>query len=128
MRKMETSSILIGASTIVGIAFVIWILLHKKDPRPKIEEESAEGEIAFDDMVAYFKSLNLKREDGICAIVSDRNKIFHKLLYKEGYISLGLFVFNEKTNKIVKGKIVHAKGFDAKTNEHFNGTDIIKLA
>lgn len=125
MKNMETSSILIGIAAIAGIALVAWVLSPKG---PKLEEECSEGEIAFDDMVAYFKSLHLKREDGICAIVSDKHKIFHKLLYKEGYISLGLFVFNEKTNKIVKGKIIHAKGFDTKTKEYFNGTDIIKLA
>lgn len=121
---METKVIWISIVAIAGIALVGWILSQKT----KLEEEYADCEIAFDDMVAYFKGLHLKREDGVCAIVSDKHKIFHKLLYKEGYISLGLFVFNEKTNKIVKGKIVHAKGFDAKTNEHFNGTDIIKLA
>lgn len=127
MNKMENSSIWIGIAIVAGACIGGWLLRFILQSAPSIEEEFADGEIAFDDMVAYFKSLHLKREDGSCTIVFERKEAFHKLLYKEGYSSFGLFVIDEKTNNIVKGKIIHAKGFDAKTHEVFNGHDIIKL-
>lgn len=128
---MENNNIWIWIAAIVGACIGGFILKHLriiKNPTMNVDEEYADGEIAFDDMVAYFKSLHLKRDDGMCAIVSDKHAMFHKILFKEGYISLGLFVLDEKKNEIVKGKIIHAKGFDTKTTKSFDGHDIIKLS
>lgn len=129
---MENYNIGIWIAAIVGACiggFIIKYLINvNPDPSMNVDEEYADGEIAFDDMVAYFKSLHLKRTDGICAIVSDKHAMFHKILFKAGYVSLGLFVLNEKNNEIVKGKIIHAKSFDSKTTNAFNGHDIIKLS
>lgn len=131
MKKMEENSIWIWVAAVLGIVAGGWLVKHligPVDPIKDIEEEYADDEIAFDDMVGYFKSLHLKREDGICSIVSDKHKKFHKILFKTGYTSLGLFVLNEENGQIVKGKIIHAKSLDSKTFEAFNGHDIIKLA
>ena len=129
MKKMEDNNIWIWIAAVLGIIAGGWLIKHIIDNgEPDIEEEYADDEIAFDDMVGYFKSLHLKREDGICSIVSDKHKDFHKLLFKTGYTSLGLFVLNEESGKIVKGKIIHSKSFDTKTLEAFNGHNIIKLA
>ena len=127
---MEENSIWIWVAAVLGIVAGGWLVKHLIGPVDPIdiEEEYADDEIAFDDMVGYFKSLHLKREDGICSIVSDKHKKFHKILFKTGYTSLGLFVLNEENGQIVKGKIIHAKSFDSKTVEAFNGHDIIKLA
>lgn len=130
MKKMEENSIWIWVAAVLGIVAGGWLVKHLIGPVDPIdiEEEYADDEIAFDDMVGYFKSLHLKREDGICSIVSDKHKKFHKILFKTGYTSLGLFVLNEENGQIVKGKIIHAKSFDSKTFKAFNGHDIIKLA
>lgn len=130
MKKMEENSIWIWVAAVLGIVAGGWLVKHLIGPVDPIdiEEEYADDEIAFDDMVGYFKSLHLKREDGICSIVSDKHKKYHKILFKTGYTSLGLFVLNEENGQIVKGKIIHAKSFDSKTFEAFNGHDIIKLA
>lgn len=126
---MEYNNIWIWIAAIVGACIGGFILKYLHIIKGPIEdEEYADEEIAFDDMVAYFKSLHLKRDDGMCAIVSDKHAMFHKILFKDGYISLGLFVLDEKNNKIVRGKIIHAKSFDAKTIEAFDGHDIIKLS
>lgn len=130
MKKMEDNNIWIWLVAVLGLIAGGWLLkriIGTGDPA-NIEEEYANDEIAFDDMVGYFKSLHLKREDGICSIVSDKHQTFHKILFKTGYTSLGLFVLNEESGQIVKGKIIHAKSFDSKTFEAFNGHDIIKLA
>lgn len=124
---MEDNNLWIWIAAILGVIAGGWLLKYLiggHDPGP-IEEEYADGEIAFDDIVGYFKSLNLKREEGICSIVSDKNKEFRKILFKTDYTSLGLFVLNE--DGIVKGKIIHAKSFDTKTLEALGGHDIIKL-
>lgn len=125
----DSSNIWIWIAAIVGVCIGGLALksLIKVEP-PKCDEEYADGEIAFDDMVAYFKSLHLKREDGICVIISDKHANYHKILFKEGYVSLGLFVINEEENDIVKGRILHAKSFDSKTLEAFGEHDIIKLS
>ena len=129
---MEDNNNWIWIAAVLGIIAGGWlvkrIIGHVDSPIKDIEEEYADDEIAFDDMVGYFKSLHLKREDGICSIVSDKHNDFHKILFKTGYTSLGLFVLNEESGQIVKGKIIHAKSFDSKTSEAFNGHDIIKLA
>lgn len=125
---MEDNNIWIWIAAVLGIIAGGWLIKRIIDNgEPDIEEEYANDEIAFDDMVGYFKSLHLKREDGICSIVSDKHQTFHKILFKTGYTSLGLFVLNEESGQIVKGKIIHAKSFDSKTIEAFNGHDIIKL-
>ena len=138
MKKMENNNLWIWIAAILGVIAGGW-LLKRLIPLPPgdiidrpigpiggIEEEYADGEIAFDDIVGYFKSLNLKREDGKCSIVSDKNEKFHKRLFKTDYTSLGLFVMNEEKG-IVKGKIIHAKSFDAKTLEVLGGHDVIIL-
>lgn len=130
MKKMEDNNIWIWLVAVLGLIAGGWLLkrIIGTDDPANIEEEYANDEIAFDDMVGYFKSLHLKREDGICSIVSDKHQTFHKILFKTGYTSLELFVLNEESGQIVKGKIIHAKSFDSKTFEAFNGHDIIKLA
>ena len=128
MKNMEDNNIWIWAAAILGVIAGGWLIKRiVTPPTPLVEEEFADGEIAFDDMVGYFKSLHLKKEDGICSIVSDQHQAFHKLLFKAGYTSLGLFVLNETSGEIVKGKIIHARSLDAKTSETFAGNDIIKL-
>lgn len=131
---MEDNNLWIWITAILGVIAGGWlvkylvggsVIIDEPVPGP-IEEEFAEGEIAFDDIVGYFKSLHLKREDGRCFIVSDKHKEFHKKLFKIGYTSLGLFVLNEMDG-IVKGKIIHAKSFDTKTLEALGGHDITEL-
>ena len=102
MKKMEENSIWIWVAAVLGIVAGGWLVKHLIGPVDPIdiEEEYADDEIAFDDMVGYFKSLHLKREDGICSIVSDKHKKFHKILFKTGYTSLGLFVLNEENGQI----------------------------
>lgn len=129
MKKMEDNNLWIWIAAILGVIAGGWLLKRLIPPHPPvgpIEEEYADGEVAFDDIVGYFKSLNLKREDGKCSIVSDKNKEFHKILFKTNYTSLGLFVLNEEKG-IVKGKIIHAKSFDTKTLETLGGHDVIIL-
>lgn len=130
MKKMEDDNLWIWIAAILGVIAgggLLYYLFGGSGPGPDgIEEEYADGEVAFDDIVGYFKSLNLKREDGKCSIVSDKNKEFHKILFKTNYTSLGLFVLNEEKG-IVKGKIIHAKSFDTKTLEALGGHDAIIL-
>lgn len=126
---MENNNLWIWIAAILGVIAgggLLYYLFGGSGPDPDIEEEYADGEVAFDDIVGYFKSLNLKREDGICYIVSDKNKKFPMILFHKDYTTLGLFVMNEEKG-IVKGKIIHAKSFDTKTLEALGGHDIIKL-
>ena len=62
---MENYNIGIWIAAIVGACiggFIIKYLINvNPDPPMNVDEEYADGEIAFDDMVAYFKSLHLKR-------------------------------------------------------------------
>lgn len=123
---MTYTSILIWTAAIAGALYGGWKLVEYIN-RIEVTEESVEGEVDFDDMVAYFKSQHLKKGVESCFIVSEKNDKFRKLICKEGYISLGLFIVNEKNEKI-KGKVVHAKSFDAKTMDTLGENDMIKLS
>ena len=75
---MEENSIWIWVAAVLGIVAGGWLVKHLIGPVDPIdiEEEYADDEIAFDDMVGYFKSLHLKREDGICSIFLIKNYLF----------------------------------------------------
>lgn len=121
---MEISGI-ITLGVIVGVTIVV-IAIHNKTKKTNFDIEIVEKEIAFDDIVSYFKSLGLKKEEGTCFIITEKKKEFHKLIFKDGYSSLGLFVINSN-GEIVKGKILHSKSFDHKTIDMIDNNDVIKL-
>lgn len=132
---MTLSNLLLAIGIAAG-AIGGYVILKGKNPPPlppSFEEETVEGEVAFDDLIAHFKNLHLKREDGDCCIVSESvsgdryvAKLF-KNIHKDGYKSLALLVLNTKENKIVKAKIVHARSFDSNTLETLGDKGIIRL-
>ena len=121
---MEIGSI-ITIGIIAGVA-IGSIVIYNKSKKTNLDVESVENEVAFNDIISYFKSLGLKKEDGTCFIITEKKKEFHKLIFKDGYSSLGLFVINSN-GEIVKGKILHAKSFDYKTIDMIDNNDVIKL-
>lgn len=121
---MGTVSI-ITLGVIIGVA-IVFIVIYKKSKNTNLSIETVDSEVSFDDIVSYFKSLELKKEDGTCFIITEKKKEFHKLIYKNGYSSLGLFVININ-GKIVNGKILHAKSFDKKTIDTIGNVDVLKL-
>lgn len=63
MKNMEDNNIWIWAAAILGVIAGGWLIKRiVTPPTPLVEEEFADGEIAFDDMVGYFKSLHLKKK------------------------------------------------------------------
>lgn len=121
---MGISGIII-LGVIVGLT-IVGIVIYKKSKNTNLNIETVDNEVSFDDIVSYFKNLELKKEDGTCFIITEKKKEFHKLIYKNGYYSLGLFVINGN-GKIVKGKILHAKSFDHKTIDMIGENDVLRL-
>ena len=121
---MGISGIII-LGVIVGLT-IVGIVIYKKSKNTNLNIETVDNEVSFDDIVSYFKNLELKKEDGTCFIITEKKKDFHKLIYKNGYSSLGLFVINSN-GKIVKGKILHAKSFDKRTIDTIGKNDVLRL-
>lgn len=131
---MALSNLLLTAGIAIGAigGYVIWRKISTSIG-VGFDEETVDGEVAFDDLIAYFKSLHLKREDGDCYIISEKhdsdNQNFDKLLnfHKDGYTSLALLVYDARKCKFTKIKIVHARNFDKKTFDTLGNNGLIKL-
>lgn len=111
----------------IACIVIVIIVIYKKNKNTNLSIETVDSEVSFDDIVSYFKNLELKKEDGTCFIITEKKKEFYKLIFKTGYSSLGLFVININ-GKIVKGKILHAKSFDKKTIDTIGNVDVLKLS
>ena len=122
---METTNILVT----LGITSIV-VIGGENDYQylrgPKFKRETVDGQVCFDDAVAWFKEQHPEQNKHNCIAATDSNRIFKPLIAKEGYESIGLFVI-EKENTVKSGLIIHARSFDDKTKRIFGNTDIIKL-
>jgi len=88
-------------------------------------KEEIQGNINFNDVVAWFKTLDLHQGIDMPFIADATNPAFKKLLdlsqhavvIPTGKKALYLGVFNAAKEEIITGKLIIADGFDEKTNE-----------
>ena len=76
-----------------------------------------EGVISFwNDVVDYFKKLNLTRNANKNVFIADANK-FRDILHGAPVVDAGIFggVYNEETNEIENGRFVGGDALDEKT-------------
>lgn len=89
----------------------------------------------FNDVVSYFKSLNLKKEVDIPFIARDGImgqfvKKTHKRfpMGKGGYTTIVIGVYNESLDKITNGKILYVKQLDEQTKSVFGNEECVVLS
>lgn len=94
--------------------------------------EQIEGELQFEDVVSYFRSLNLdaKLEAPFVAKVnSDLFKEFTKgiLTPKKGYNVLMLGTYNGESEEIHNPKFIYSKGWSEKLTNSLGSQDMVML-
>lgn len=97
--------------------------------------EVIDGEVSFDTIVSFLKSINLDKEKDSPFIVKEENEEFKKFSQgrpfpekKEGYEALFVGVYDNKTEAISHFKVIYAKSFDAQTNEVFGAESLVVLS
>lgn len=96
-------------------------------------EEVCDGELNFEDVIAYFKTLNLNSQEDVPLIAQNpSDNIFSgiiapkKKFEKDGYKALFLGVYNKKTD-VLSGKMVYAKSLDSKIKETLGKESFVTL-
>lgn len=131
---MKTITVILGIAAIGGVAYY----LYKKKAVEQFwtnDVKVIDGTLDFNDVVSYFKSLNLKKEvdipfvarDGImCQFVKKTHKRFPK--GKGGYTTIVIGVYNESLDKITNGKILYVKQLDEQTKSVFGNEECVVLS
>lgn len=131
---MKTITVILGIAAIGGVAYY----LYKKKAVEQFwtnDVKVIDGTLDFNDVVSYFKSLNLKKEVDIPFIARDGIlgqfvKKTHKRfpMGKDGYITIVIGSYNDSLNKITNAKILHVKQLDEQTKSVFGNEELVVLS
>lgn len=96
-------------------------------------EEVCEGELRFDDIVAFFKLKQLDSENDVPVLIMEPGDVLggsvspKEKFKKEGYVSLFAGVYNNQSETL-DGKFFYARSLDAKAKEVIGKEKIITLS
>ncbi len=131
---MKTITIILGIAAIGGAAYYI----NKKKSVGQFLTSNVkviDGTLDFNDVVAYFKSKNLKKGSDVPFIARDGAmgqfvKKTHKRFPKGkvGYLTIVLGVYNEIDEKVTHGQILYVKELDERIKEVFGNEELIVLS
>lgn len=131
---MKTITIIFGIAAIGGAAYYIY---KKKSVGQFLTSnvKVIDGTLDFNDVVAYFKSKNLKKGSDVPFIARDGAmgqfvKKTHKRFPegKVGYLTIVLGVYNEVDEKVTHGQILYVKELDERIKEVFGNEELIVLS
>lgn len=125
---------LLGLVALCAIGtFAVYVYLRKKSSRFKvINIETINTTLTLDDVVAFFKTLPIKKDVDIPFAANGSSEEFRKMLHieypqdKEGYHTIFIGVYNESEN-IKYHKLIYTKAVDEKLNEMFGTEKLIVL-
>ena len=126
---MDNLGIVIIAVVVGGIVYYQF----KKRAGIQLNEEVVDAELSMDDVVSFFKMQKLDQERHIPFIANGDCAKFRKVFHapypkaKEGYCSLMIGVYDEKTQEIIVNKLIHAKSLDKKIIEVMGNENLIIL-
>ncbi len=113
-----------AAVVMAALAFFFLIRKGKKNggdkESPDLKSETVESELSLDDVVAYFKSLNLDPKIHKPFIANGNSEKFQQIASfrfpndKAGYSLLVFGVYDSKSDSITECRIVYAKSIDSK--------------
>ena len=114
----------------VGTAFYI----RRKKLEKEILEKTVqiEGELQFEDVLSYFRSLNLKQESHMPLIANADSDELQKvtkgiLKSKNGYRLLMLGVYDKTTDEIIHPKFIYSSRWSAKLSDIMGEEKIVIL-
>ncbi|MBQ7711315.1 MAG: hypothetical protein IJT39_05750 [Bacteroidales bacterium] len=131
---MKTITIILGIAAIGGAAYYSY---KKKSVGQFLTSnvKVIDGTLDFNDVVAYFKSKNLKKGSDVPFIARDGAmgqfvKKTHKRFPegKVGYLTIVLGVYNEVDEKVTHGQILYVKELDERIKEVFGNEELIVLS
>lgn len=131
-NTMNIMSFLGAAFTIVLVSGALYIAFKHRN-RVKIEEETIDNELRFDDIYSYFKIQSLQKEKHIPFIASGECERINSMLHlshsieKKGYISVFIGVYNEQNDTLVNAKLIYAKSIDEKTKNILGTNELVVL-
>jgi len=121
------------SAAIVVVGVVAYLMVRNRKPLTDINEEVLDGELSFESIVAFMKSLQLDPKSDIPFIGKADCPEFRKMLHapfpkaKEGYVPLFIGVYNERTDLITHNKLIHAQSLDHKILEILGGENLVVL-
>ncbi len=101
-----------------------------------VERKTVEGELSFNNVAAWFKTLHLNKETDTPFIANAKEKdclknkmnITLNLQLTPGKESLLLGVYSEKEERIIHSCLIEANSFDAKTREVLSNEPFVILS
>lgn len=126
---MDNLGIVIIAVVVGGIVYYQF----KKKSDLQLNEEVVDTELLMDDIISFLKIQQLDQKRHVPFMVNGDCSKFRKLFHapypkaKEGYCSLLIGVYDEKTQEIVVNKLIHAKSLDKKIIEIFGNEKLVVL-
>lgn len=126
----------IAGTVLVGgaVGSVIYLKQNKIKSQIAATTEQIEGELQFEDVVAYFRSLNLNEEVDTPFLAIPYSTQFKGLTHgmlpppKEGYKLLMLGVYNNDTDVINKYKFIYSLGWSEKLTEIMGDEPMVALS
>lgn len=121
--------VIIAVAAVGGIVY----FQFKKKSNIQLNEEVVDTELSMDDVISFFKMQKLDPKKHIPFIANGDCAEFRKLFHapypkaKEGYCSLLIGVYDEKTQEIIVNKLIHAKLLDKKIIEILGNEKLVVL-
>jgi hypothetical protein len=100
----------------------------------KVHKETLEGCLDYEDVISWFKNLQLKKDEDIPFIAQSFDNLFdqqvkgQEILVKEGYITILLGIYNEVSKGLIDSKILFVKDLDGKLKDLLGKESCIVLS
>lgn len=126
---MDNLGIVIVVVVIGGIVY--YQLKKKSDIR--LNEEVVDAELSMDDVISFFKMQKLDKKRHVPFIANGDCVEFRKLFHapypkaKDGYCSILIGIYDEKTQKLIVHKLIHAKSLDKNILEILGNENLVVL-
>ena len=96
------------------------------------EEETVEGTLQFNDVVAFFQNKSFQKNQQALVIKGNSQKFKEMvasstLQQKAGYQTVVLGIYDDETNCIIDGKVIYAKSLDQEFQDKLGKEDLIVL-
>lgn len=119
-----------GAAVIAGVICTVFYVKRRKN-QIKYATEQVEAVLELEDVVAYFKSLNLKKGEDTpfimnCEHERSQEHIKDSPTPKEGYKLIFVGIYNNNKN-ILAGKYIYSLGWSDKLTEIMGNEPIVIL-
>lgn len=127
--------IAIGVAVALAVGFSMYKYVSRRKPTIYLESETFDGELTFQQVTAFFKSLGLTK--GKCTpfiVKGDAPEIRNSfengdlLQNKSGYICVIAGVYEEGKDAVRKGKIFYVKELDEKLHKTLGGDRLVVLS